>query len=106
MIIKDPKEESKIDSDSDDMKTQQKIEIILSKSGIKIVWDSEFYSILEQMESLGLTPDYSCRVGGCHACKTKLQEGQISYSGVNPHLPPEEILLCCSVPISNVTLAL
>ncbi len=55
-------------------------------------------SVLEAAEHVGVSIDYSCRVGTCGACKIKLRKGTVTMA-VEDGLPPGEkasgIILAC-----------
>ena len=63
-------------------------------------------SLLDQAEAAGLSPESGCRMGICHTCTCRkvsgsvrnLQTGEIS-SG-----PDEDIRICISAPVGDVTL--
>jgi ferredoxin-NADP reductase/MOSC domain-containing protein YiiM len=80
----------------------EEIEVKFSKSGAKANWNSSFESILDLAEANGLSPDYSCRSGICHTCKSKLQEGEVEYVLEPLELPEEgSVLICCAKPRTN-----
>lgn len=83
------------------------IEVTFSKSDVKANWNPSFESILDFAESLGLTPDFSCRSGICQTCSCKIVDGEVEYVE-DPLAEPDEgdALICCSIPKSNVTLEL
>lgn len=63
-------------------------------------------SVLEVAESVGVPIDYSCRVGVCGVCKTKLLEGKVTME-VEEALTPEDkadgiILACQAKSIGNL----
>jgi len=63
-------------------------------------------SVLEVAESVGVPIDYSCRVGVCGVCKTKLLEGNVTME-VEDALTPEDtadgiILACQAKSIGNL----
>ena len=63
-------------------------------------------SVLEIAESIGVPIDYSCRVGVCGVCKTKLLEGNVTME-VEEALTPEDkangiILACQAKSIGNL----
>lgn len=70
------------------------------KSGKTATWSKEKpVSLLELAESLGLTPDYGCRVGACGSCAAKLQCGSVSGAGVQAD---GTVLTCSATPASDV----
>jgi len=64
-------------------------------------------SVLEVAESIGVPIDYSCRVGTCGICKTKLLAGQVTMD-VQDALTDEDkaagiILACQARSLANIT---
>lgn len=85
--------------------------ITLSSSRQAIVDDGR--TILEQAEAAGLTPRSGCRMGICHTCITPLAAGQVRdvrdgrLSPVaRPGCDPQDVQVCVSVPVGDVTLDL
>ncbi|MFM0286613.1 FAD-binding oxidoreductase [Paraburkholderia megapolitana] len=72
-----------------------------------IPWDSSFHSLLEMAEHAGYAPAFNCRAGLCNACTTPLVSGRVHYVE-DPLAPPpdDEVLLCCTRPVTPVTLAM
>ena len=70
--------------------------------GVAAEWDAgPNPSLLELAEDSGLAPPQACRMGVCHSCTCKLEEGEIFYDREIAIAPPEgEILLCCARPAS------
>ncbi|MDA2919316.1 MOSC domain-containing protein [Desulfobacterota bacterium AH_259_B03_O07] len=79
------------------------IEVAFSRSGVKANWNPSLESILDLAEANGLSPDYSCRSGICHTCKSILEEGEVEYV-LEPLDPPDpgSVLICCSKPKTNI----
>lgn len=77
--------------------------IEFSASGKTAAWTNQHDSILELAESLGLSPDYSCRIGTCMTCESQLLEGKVKYDP-EPFVdvPEGSVLICCSQPQSNL----
>ena len=65
-------------------------------------------SLLEQAESAGLKPAHGCRMGICHTCACRKVSGIVrnELTGETSSEPDEEIRLCVSTPLSDVTLDL
>ncbi|TPL46416.1 2Fe-2S iron-sulfur cluster-binding protein [Mesorhizobium sp. B2-4-6] len=75
------------------------------KSGLKAVWDGSAASLLDFAEDQGLTPEFSCRVGICGTCKSRLVSGEVAYfEEPLDELRAGEVLLCCSKPHGSVVL--
>ncbi|KAK7978408.1 hypothetical protein PG988_005898 [Apiospora saccharicola] len=71
-----------------------------AKSGKTATWSRDKpVSLLELAESLGLTPDYGCRVGACGSCAAKVKCGSVSGAGVQPD---GTVLTCSATPASEV----
>jgi len=64
--------------------------------------------LLVQAETAGLRPRSGCRMGICHSCTCRKQSGAVKnlLSGAITAEPDEDIRLCISVPVSDVTLDL
>lgn len=83
------------------------IMVTLVKSQKTLFWQEGAGTLLELVESAGLQPDNSCRMGTCATCQTKLLGGSFQYEP-EPFMEPEEgnILICCAIPTSNVEIDL
>ena len=69
-----------------------------TKSNKSCIWKKEKpVSLLELADSLGLKPDYGCRVGACGSCAVKLISGSVS-GGIQLD---GTILTCSSTPSSE-----
>ena len=78
-----------------------------AQSGNRIAWDDEYGSLLEFAEANGLRPEFSCRQGVCNTCKCKILSGEVDYVAEPLDQPDDgEVLLCCAVPTSSITLDL
>jgi ferredoxin-NADP reductase/MOSC domain-containing protein YiiM len=81
--------------------------VSFTKSNISFCWNSRFNNILEAAEACDVPVLWSCRVGVCHRCESSLLDGDIEYT--SPPLDPPatgRLLLCCSVPVTNIELDL
>lgn len=83
------------------------IKVTLVKSGKVLFWQEGGGTLLELIESAGLQPDNSCRMGTCSTCQTRLVGGTFQYEP-EPFMEPEagNVLICCAVPTSNVEIDL
>lgn len=67
-------------------------------------------TLLEAAEDVGVVIPYSCRVGDCGTCKTRLLRGTVSMSAVDGLTEDEEadgyVLTCVARPTSDVELVL
>lgn len=68
-----------------------------SETEIKVPRDK---TLLEALEAAGMSPNYSCRAGGCGACEVKVVEGEIdhldSYYSREEKAQQDRILTCVS----------
>lgn len=71
----------------------------------KVVKSNDLESILETLERVGMSVNYNCREGFCGVCRTKLLSGSVDYR-IEPlaFIDDDEILTCCTVPTSNITI--
>jgi stearoyl-CoA 9-desaturase NADPH oxidoreductase len=65
-------------------------------------------SLLAQAEAAGLNPAYGCRMGICHTCTRRKRAGthRNLISGAVSSAPGEEIQLCVSAALGDLTLEL
>lgn len=76
----------------------KKARVRFAKSKRVAIWNKETpMTLLELAESLGLTPDYGCRVGACGSCAAKLGCGSVS-GGVQMD---GTVLTCSAAPASE-----
>jgi stearoyl-CoA 9-desaturase NADPH oxidoreductase len=63
-------------------------------------------TLLEQIESAGLSPQFGCRMGICHTCTCRKAAGVVRnvLTGEVSAEEDEDIQLCVSVPAGNVAL--
>jgi ferredoxin-NADP reductase len=80
--------------------------ITFADSGIDAVDDGR--SLLEQAESVGLTPQNGCRMGICHTCTRRKTVGTVRnlVTGAVSTAPDEDVQICVSVPVGDVDLSL
>ncbi|MGP3990098.1 MOSC domain-containing protein [Streptomyces sp. 3N207] len=76
-------------------------------SGVTAVWEPDSGTLLDLAESAGVPARSACRSGACLQCEQPLSAGKAAYTTA-PTLPPpdDSVLLCCAVPVSDVTLPL
>lgn len=79
----------------------------LAKSNKLISWKEGMGSLLELIESAGITPANNCRMGTCSSCETKLTKGTYEYNP-EPFVETADgnVLICCARPTSNIELEL
>ena len=65
-------------------------------------------SLLEQAETAGLAPQHGCRMGICHTCTCRKQSGVVRnlQTGELSSAEAEDIRICVSAPVGDVTLAI
>lgn len=63
-------------------------------------------TLLDQAEAAGLTPQSGCRMGICHTCSCRKLEGAVRdvRTGAVSTAPDEQIQICVTVPVGDVTL--
>lgn len=82
-------------------------DLIVSTGSTQLAWQGRLATLLELLEDNCLPVEYQCRSGFCGACRMRLLAGRVRY-----RQPPlaclskGEILPCCCVPESDITLAL
>jgi ferredoxin-NADP reductase/MOSC domain-containing protein YiiM len=82
-------------------------EISFSRSNLTVSWDPAFLSLLELAEACDVPVRWSCRTGVCHTCETGLVSGTVSYQPDPVESPgPEDALICCSRPRTDLVLDL
>ncbi|MGB6871648.1 MAG: 2Fe-2S iron-sulfur cluster-binding protein, partial [Acidobacteriaceae bacterium] len=70
-------------------------------------WHSRYKSLLEFAEACDIPVRWACRMGVCHTCESGLIDGKICYVPEPLERPPEgSVLICCSIPVTEVQLDL
>jgi ferredoxin-NADP reductase len=89
-----------------DLDPDQLGEVTFAGSGITA--DADGSTLLEQAEAAGLSPTHGCRMGICLTCKCTLNDGKVrdTLSGEILGTPGEEIRICVSAPVGDVSIAL
>jgi ferredoxin-NADP reductase len=81
--------------------------VSFTRSGLTVSWNSRFGSLLELSEACDIPVRWSCRVGVCHMCETGLIDGRVSYAPEPlDHPSGENVLICCSAPMTDIELNL
>jgi stearoyl-CoA 9-desaturase NADPH oxidoreductase len=64
--------------------------------------------LLEQAEDAGLSPDHGCRMGICNTCSCRKTAGIVRnvFTGETSSAADEQIRICVSVPLGDVSLEL
>ena len=80
----------------------------ISVKGKTIAFASQEQTLLECLEQENVEIHYHCRDGFCGACRVTLTAGEISYPKGEPlaFVGENEILPCCCVPVTDITLIL
>lgn len=80
------------------------VPIAFMKSGKEARWEPGSGSLLELAESRGLNPDFSCRIGNCGTCATRILAGKVTYAEPpNAEVADGHALICCAVPAAPDT---
>ncbi len=79
--------------------------VTFARSGKEAAWDPKSESLLDFAEDQGLILPFSCRGGICSTCEQGLVSGEVSYfeEPLDP-LPEGRLLMCCSRPVTSVTI--
>ncbi len=79
-------------------------------SSVKITIDNQTVHgntrelLLDQLEQAGFHPEYQCRNGLCGACRCHLRTGEVAQLDALALTGKDEILICRSIPKSDVEL--
>ena len=79
----------------------------LTKSNTEIVWNDLTNNLLELIETAGIIPQSSCRMGVCGTCESKLISGTYEYDP-EPFVETaiNHLLICCARPTSDIEIEL
>lgn len=78
------------------------VHVIFTESMKEARWTPESGSLLDLAEERGLSPPFSCRMGTCGSCRTKLVAGDVTYlKQPTAAVTKDEVLICCAVPASQ-----
>ncbi|HWC39731.1 MAG TPA: MOSC and FAD-binding oxidoreductase domain-containing protein [Acidimicrobiales bacterium] len=77
------------------------------RSGLSLRWGEQYPSLLDLAEACDVPVSFGCRNGTCHNCESSILAGTVQYN-LDPLEPPPDgrILVCCTRPISELTLDL
>ena len=92
-----------------ELNIKNKGEVTFQQSSIKInTKDMITQTLLEIAESSGLSPNYGCRMGVCHQCVCKKNQGVIfnTLTKIFSDTGTQDIQLCICVPVGDVILDL
>ncbi|XZG69370.1 pyridoxamine 5'-phosphate oxidase family protein [Chitinibacteraceae bacterium HSL-7] len=80
--------------------------VTFAQSGQQALWQPGT-TLLELAESLGITPNYSCRSGVCGSCRSTVLAGRACYpQPPGASVGHNEVLLCCAAPEGTMVLDL
>ncbi|HZE30671.1 MAG TPA: MOSC and FAD-binding oxidoreductase domain-containing protein [Actinoallomurus sp.] len=81
--------------------------ITFARSGLTVPWSERQPSVLDLADACDVPTRWSCRTGVCHTCATTLLSGEVSYSPPPLEPPgPDEALICCAQPATDIVLDL
>ena len=82
-------------------------QVTFVRSGLSVLWNSRYSSLLELAEACDVPVQWSCRTGVCHTCESRLIGGSVQYEP-DPLQPPfaGNLLICCSKPSGEVQIDL
>ncbi len=83
-----------------------KLQLKINVQNKVVHYENNEQTLLECLESADVEVHYHCRDGFCGACRVTLVEGEINYPQGEPlaFVGDNEILPCCCIPVSDVTL--
>jgi len=78
----------------------------INVQGKVVHYENNEQTLLDCLESANVEVHYHCRDGFCGACRVTLLEGEINYPLGEPlaYVGDNEILPCCCVPVTDITL--
>jgi ferredoxin len=78
------------------------VPVYFMQSGKEARWQPGGGTLLELAEARGLAPEFSCRLGNCGSCRTKILSGAVAYIRVpTADVASDEALICCAVPAED-----
>ncbi len=78
------------------------IPVELKASGTQLEWNPSKNSLLESIEEKGADAPFSCRVGNCGTCLTKILKGNVTHPELTRFpFADDEALLCCAAPTDD-----
>ncbi|MBB3964187.1 pyridoxamine 5'-phosphate oxidase family protein [Rhizobium metallidurans] len=80
------------------------VPVYFMQSAKEARWEPEAGTLLELAEARGLQPEFSCRLGNCGSCRTKVLSGSVAYTRQpTAEVAKDEALICCAVPAKGET---
>jgi ferredoxin-NADP reductase/MOSC domain-containing protein YiiM/ferredoxin len=81
--------------------------VTFARSGLTVGWSNDYRSVLELADACDVPTRWSCRTGVCHTCITPILSGDVAYDPEPLELPdPQDVLICCARPESDVVVDL
>lgn len=78
-------------------------QVVFTRSGVGAIWSAEIGTLLDLAIANGITLPFSCRTGMCGTCAQTLRSGRVAKVRKTSAVTREgQILLCSSVPVSDV----
>ena len=80
----------------------------ISVQSKELYYDNNKQTLLECLEKNDIEVHYHCRDGFCGACRVTLVSGEINYPQGEPlaFVGEKEILPCCCIPITDISLVI
>jgi hypothetical protein len=76
-----------------------------ARSNLSVPWSGDFDNLLELAEACGVPVRWTCRLGVCDFCMTKVIEGTVEHSDDALEVPDEGwVLTCCATPLGDIVL--
>lgn len=80
------------------------VPVYFMQSAKEARWEPGAGTLLELAEARDLQPEFSCRVGSCGSCRTKVLSGAVAYvKKPTAVVADDEALICCAVPAVGET---
>ncbi len=91
---------------SQDEKDTIKLQLKINVQSKVVHYENNKQTLLDCLESANVEVHYHCRDGFCGACRVTLVEGEINYPLGEPlaYVGDNEILPCCCIPVTDITL--
>jgi ferredoxin-NADP reductase/MOSC domain-containing protein YiiM len=81
--------------------------VSFTRSNLTVRWDPAHGNLLALAEACDVPAGFGCRNGVCHACESGVLSGTVEYVTAPLEAPDaQRVLLCCSVPASDLALEL
>lgn len=98
-VLKHPPSATSVNPQS--KKAKGFVNVRFAKSDIATAWIPARGTLLELAEANGLKPPFSCRMGLCGVCATRIQCGTVDYiEEPTADVATGKVLTCCSMPRS------